>query len=141
MADIFDHTYTSAIAFYIAQRLAMGIWFLFVAYWLPNIRGTMVWHALLILFSSVLWIGSMHVEWPNQLALIFIPMCIDLFGGVSMIFMLRIIKKETRLTRFLNKFFEFYPAVNIEHRVERNNAFIALVSTINHEIDHLLTIY
>jgi low temperature requirement protein LtrA len=84
-------------------------------------------HSLLIITAVAFWIGSMHVHWPNQLALIFIGIVIDLFGGLVLIAIMRTTTKEHGFGRWSRKWFEFFPAINIEHRVERNNAFVALV--------------
>ena len=122
-----DNTYTSAVAFYIAQRLFLGIWYLMVARLVPMIRGTMISNSILIATSVAFWIGSIHVRWPSQLALILIGTCLDLFGGIALIWITRSINGGHGLGRVLKKHFEFFPAINIEHRVERNNAFVALV--------------
>ena len=122
-----ESTYKSAVAFYIAQRLFLGIWYHMVAGLVPMIRGTMIANSLLILTSVAFWIGSMHVHYPSQLALIFIGIIIDLFGGVFLIYAMRLMKRDHALGRWVKHWFEFFPAINIEHRVERNNAFVALV--------------
>lgn len=89
----------------------------------------MVSMSLLVVFSVAFWIGSIHVEWPNQLALIFIGLAIDLFGGIGLIWLMKeATQKSKTLLKALSHWFEFFPAINIEHRVERNNAFVSLVS-------------
>jgi hypothetical protein len=128
IAYAFETTYTSAIAFYITQRLFTAVWYLYVAWMLPNIRGSMISLAVTVTFSAALWIGSIHVSWPGQLALIWIAIIVDTFGYVALIGIMRGAEK-TRLLKPIAKYFEFFPAVNIEHRVERNNAFVSLVST------------
>ena len=96
-------TYKSAVAFYIAQRLFLGVWYLMVAWLVPMIRGTMVANAMLIILSVVFWIGSMHIHWPGQLALIFIAIVIDLFGGVVLITIMRRASKDNSIGRWLKK--------------------------------------
>ncbi|RMZ86979.1 hypothetical protein DV736_g5790, partial [Chaetothyriales sp. CBS 134916] len=120
-------TYTSAIAFYIAQRVFLGSWYLMVAWLVPMIRGTMVLNAMIIAVAVILWIASIHLHWPKQLALICLGIMVDLFGGVLLIAITRHFRGCTKFGRSLKKYFEFFPAINIEHRVERNNAFVALV--------------
>ena len=127
---LFQTTYTSAIAFYLTQRLFTGIWFLFVAVTLPTIRGTLVYNSLSIAVSSALWIASIHVAWPNQIALIFLALAVDLCSHGFMWLMFKPRDNPKSPLRHILKYFEFLPAINIEHRVERNNAFVALVSTI-----------
>ncbi|KAK5382340.1 hypothetical protein LTR20_006027 [Exophiala xenobiotica] len=126
IAYAFESTYTSAIAFYITQRLFTAVWYLYVAWMLPNIRGSMISLAVTVTFSAALWIASIHVSWPDQLALIWIAIIVDTFGYVALIGIMRGAEK-TRLLKPIAKYFEFFPAVNIEHRVERNNAFVSLV--------------
>lgn len=127
----FESTYTSLIAFYVAQRLFGAIWYVGTGYVLPNIRGTMTSTALLVVVSCGIWIASIHVAWPNQLALIFIGIIIDTFGGVLLIWIMRRAEK-IKLLQPVAQYFEFFPAINIEHRVERNNAFVSLVSCVTH---------
>ena len=78
-----DHeaTYKSAIAFYMTQRLFLGIWYGIVAWLVPMIKGTMFLQMFVIVLTSVLWVGSMHTEWPNQLALTWFAIFFDIFGG------------------------------------------------------------
>jgi hypothetical protein len=121
------NTYTMAMGFFIAQRFFVAIWFFWVSLAVPMIKGTMVVNSLMILVSSVFWIASIHVHWPNQLALIFIAIFIDLFGGSSIVIIISRSKCAKGWMRHLQKYFQFTPAINIEHRVERNNAFVALV--------------
>jgi hypothetical protein len=130
IAYVFDSTYTSAIAFYITQRLFGGLWYACVAILLPNIRGTMVCWAGSVVVSVVLWIASIHVGWPNQIAVICIALSLDIFGYALLLWFMRSTEK-VGLLRPLAKHFEFLPAVNIEHRVDRNNAFVSLVSSVH----------
>jgi len=131
IAYFFESTYTSGVAFYVTQRLFSAVWCLGVGYFLPNIRGTMVTHSILVAISSAFWIGSIHVDWPDQLALIFLGLMVDLFGSLVPIWMMKSMGDDRPWRRFLKRHFEFYPAINIEHRVERTNAFVSLVRTIS----------
>ncbi|KAK6384956.1 hypothetical protein LTS17_002519 [Exophiala oligosperma] len=125
IAYAFESTYTSAIAFYVTQRLSTALWYIYVAWILPTIRGSMVVLSATVIISSAFWIGSVHVQWPAQLSLIWIAIFIDIFGNIIMIWVIK--QDKSRLLRCVAKYFEFSPAVNIEHRVERNNAFVSLV--------------
>lgn len=126
IAYAFESTYTSAIAFYVTQQLFAASWYVGTGIVLPNIRGTMVTMAVMVLISCALWIGSIHVEWPNQLALVFVALALDTFGGVFLIYLMKDAGRRTFL-KPIAKYFDFFPAINIEHRVERNNAFVSLV--------------
>lgn len=124
----FETTYTSMIAFFLAQRLFLAVYCLWVAYLVPTVSGTMVYNALVAVIASAFWIGSIHVEYPNQLALVFIAIVIDLFGSVLVIYFVELMRKsKNRAMVWTTKHFDFLPAINIEHRVERTNAFVALV--------------
>lgn len=64
----------------------------------------------------------------TRLVLVFIALAIDLFGSLVPIALFRYARShETAAGRRLGRFFEFYPAINIEHKVERTNAFVSLV--------------
>ena len=132
----FDTTYTSMIAFHVAERIFQAVQCAQVAYLLPTVRAPMLGMGVLIVSTSALWIGSIHVPWPHQLALIFVAIFFDLFGYFIMITAMRWTQHMTskygseRLCGFarrMEKYFEFFPAVNIEHRTERTNAFVTLV--------------
>ena len=124
----FDTTYTSLIAFYLAARLFEALYFFWVAYLVPTITGTMLFNALVICLSAGIWIASIHVSYPNQLALIFIAIPIDLFGNLIIFWVMRVATRPHRAGHgWLNCHFDFFPAVNIEHRTERTNAFVSLV--------------
>jgi low temperature requirement protein LtrA len=124
----FESTYTPMIAFYLTQRLFGGAYYLWVAYLVPTISGTMIANAFIVAVSAILWIGSIHVEYPAQLALIFIALTVDIFGGLLIVWLMKKGQNpKSRAMAWMRKHFDFYPAVNIEHRVERNNAFVTLV--------------
>jgi low temperature requirement protein LtrA len=124
----FETTYTSMIAFYLTQRLFAGTWYLWVAYLVPTVSGTMVFNSLIVFVSAALWIGSIHVEYPNRLPLIFIALFIDLFGSMITYYIAKISRRpNVKVLQWICKHFDFFPAVNIEHRIERNNAFVTLV--------------
>ena len=122
------NTYTPMVAFFLTERMFEALYFVLVAWWVPNIRGTMLLHTGVMIVSSTLWVASIHVAYPAQLGLIWVAILIDLFGGMVPIWIVRSCKKPgSRFGRFADAHFDFLPAVNIEHRTERNNAFVTLV--------------
>ena len=121
-----ETTYTALISFYIGQQLFKADWFLWLAYLLPNIAGTLIYFTLSTYVTAGLWIASVHVSYPAHLALIVPAIAIDIFGASILIFLMRS-QKDNTVGRFGRKYLDFYPAINIEHRVERTNAFISLV--------------
>lgn len=125
VAYAFDTTYTVMIAFYMAERLYAGGYFLLSAFMVPTIKGTLLFHVFIITISAALWIASVHVPYPRYLPLVFIAFFFDLFGWMVLIWVLRLVKNTD--SKFYHKYFDFWPAINIEHRTERNNAFVGLV--------------
>lgn len=126
--DAFGHTYSQLVAFYLAARLFMGSYCFIISFLVPMVRGMMILQALTVLIPTALWIGSIYVEMPNRLALIWIAIFLDLtllMTGIIFVQRANLISKP--LGDFLNRAFEFYPATNIEHRTERTNAFVTLV--------------
>lgn len=124
------NTYTMLVSFYLAARFRGIVHFLTTGYLLPMVRGVMICQALVIIVPAALWVASIHVEMPSRLALIWIAICLDM-GGQSIITGLfqygRTTAKDNKFIKGLTGIFEFFPAVNIEHRVERTNAFVSLV--------------
>ncbi|KAF4970931.1 hypothetical protein FSARC_2127 [Fusarium sarcochroum] len=124
------NTYTMLVSFYLAARFRGIVHFLTTGYLLPMVRGVMICQALVIIVPAALWVASIHVEMPSRLALIWIAIFFDM-GGQSIIAGLfqygRSTAKDNKFIKCLTRIFEFFPAVNIEHRVERTNAFVSLV--------------
>lgn len=126
----FSYTYTAGISFYLTQRLLLVTVYSVFSYVIPMIRGALLMHVLVGVLASVMYIISIHVEYPNSLAPLFLGLSIDYFGGVSVIFFMRYVKENERRKGFCKKIakqFEFLPGMNIEHRVERTSAFTTLV--------------
>ena len=128
IVEAFESTWTLLIAFYLTQRLFNVVYYLHVGYLLPMVRGSMIFYAVVIIIPSALWIGSIHLEYPERLPLIWIALFIDLFGQLFLILFTRLQWKSfPRFKAQCNKWFDFFPAINIEHKTERNNAFVTLV--------------
>jgi low temperature requirement protein LtrA len=88
----------------------------------------MITQAVAIVVPSILWIASIYVEMPNRLALIFISLALDLFASIFSIFLIRGSKMiSIRLSEWADRIYEFYPAINIEHKVARTDAFVTLI--------------
>lgn len=128
MASAFEHTYTPLVAFYLAARLFMTTSLFWYAWTIPMVRGSMISNAVVSLIPAALWIGSIHVEEPNKQALIWVAIFFDIFGPFIMIFIQRPGPIMDRwVPRKLKDRLEFFPGTNIEHRIERTNAFVTLV--------------
>lgn len=88
----------------------------------------MITQAAIALLPSMMWIGSIYVEMPNRLAIIWASIFLDLTGAMFIILFIRGSKFISKsFGEKVEKLYEFYPAVNIEHKVERTNAFVTLV--------------
>ncbi|KZF20755.1 hypothetical protein L228DRAFT_284697 [Xylona heveae TC161] len=123
-------TYAPMIAFYLASRLFEALFYFQIAWLIPMVRGTMFSNILTILIPSALWIGSIHLSQPIRLVLIWIAIFLDLTGSVISIGIMRWTQSRLSPSPFVERlirFFEFFPAINIEHRCERTNAFVTLI--------------
>jgi len=74
-----------------------------------------------------IWIASIYVSMPNRLALIWTALFLDLCASMVVIMFIRWPKTSEWLKKWTERVFEFYPATNIEHKIERTNAFVTLV--------------
>ncbi|KAF9770818.1 hypothetical protein IL306_011576 [Fusarium sp. DS 682] len=118
------------ILFEIACLLGGVFHFLYTGYLLPMVRGVMFCQALNIIVPAALWIASIHVEMPSRLGLIWIAITLDMCGQSILTGLYQCSRKaahDKKIVKHLSGIFEFFPAVNIEHRVERTNAFVSLV--------------
>ncbi|KAK9798827.1 putative Low temperature requirement A [Seiridium cardinale] len=121
-------TYVQLVSFYLAARLFQACYFGLTACLLPLIKGIMISHIITIIIPSALWIASTHVEMPSRLGLIFVALAIDLLGPFVVMLLLRYSRThDTPLAKRIERLYEFFPAVNIEHKVERTDAFVSLV--------------
>lgn len=128
MLDAFVSTYSQLVAFYLAARLFMASYCLVLAAVVPMVRPMMVTQAFVALIPSALWIGSIYITMPNRLAAIWFAIFIDFTAPMSIVFVIRWSKKVSRrLGERIENMYEFYPAINIEHKTERTNAFVTLV--------------
>ena len=128
MASAFEHTYAPLVGFYLAARLFLTVSMFWYAWTIPMIRGSMIGNGTITLIPAALWIGSIHVEEPARQGLIWPAIVFDLFGNILLIFVQRPGPKLAKMIpRRLAERFEFFPGTNIEHRIERTNAFVTLV--------------
>ena len=128
ISNAFGSTYAPLVSFYLTQRLFEAVYFVTISYLLPLIRGAMISNTILILIACALWIGSIHVDGGSRQALIWIAICLDLFGqGWTVSAVHGAAKYSHPALMWFSKHSQFYPAVNIEHKTERTNAFVTLV--------------
>lgn len=127
MVDAFEHTYTALVSFYVAARLFLIVSLLWYAYLIPMIRASMISNCIISLVPVALWIGSIHVEEPGRHGLIWTAIVFDLFGGFLMMVVHRPGIIQKKIPASWRERLEFFPGTNIEHRIERTNAFVTLV--------------
>ncbi|KAG0648108.1 hypothetical protein D0Z07_5884 [Hyphodiscus hymeniophilus] len=128
MLDAFVSTYAQLVAFYMTARLFMVAYSICLAVVVPMVRPMMITQAIVAFIPCILWISSIYIDMPNRLAIIWIAIFLDLTGSMYVVFCIRYAKKlSPKIGERLDKLYEFYPAVNIEHKTERTNAFVTLV--------------
>jgi low temperature requirement protein LtrA len=124
-----NSTYTALIAFYIASRWFSSLFFLCMAWLIPMVRPAMIGSAVVTFIPGVLWIGSTHLPQPTRQALIWTAIPLDIFGPTLLVIFERgmISFITDRGSDWCKRTFEFMPGANIEHKIERTNAFVSLV--------------
>ncbi|KAF3037702.1 hypothetical protein E8E11_000079 [Didymella keratinophila] len=126
MVDAFEHTCTPLVAFYVTSRLYLIVSLFWYSYLIPMVRASMIGDGVIALVPVALWIGSTHVKEPSGQGLIWTTVLFNLFGSFLLI-MARMPGVERKLHASWKERLEFYPGVNVEHRIERTNAFMTLV--------------
>lgn len=128
IAQAFESTWIQMIAFYLTSRLFNAVYYLWIGWLIPMVRGYMIVNATMVAIPCALWIASIQLEYPDRLTLIWIAIVIDLFGIMCLIWVKRWAEKQHPGFASKNaKWFDFFPAINIEHKTERTNAFVTLV--------------
>ena len=128
--DESENTYTQLVSFFLAARLLFAVHNAVAGFLVPMIRGVLWTSIIAILVPSALWIASIHVAMPNRLALIWPAILLDMYGpgfSLSVFFYGRKLREDSCIGKLSRQLFEFYPAMSIEHKVERMNAFVSLV--------------
>jgi low temperature requirement protein LtrA len=127
MAASQETTYTPLVSFYVATRFYWTLYYVWMSYLIPMVRGSMLGNAIMTLVPAILWIGSIHVQEPQRQALVWIALFFDFFGPVILVAIQRGGNWMGKLQPWAKKTFEFMPGNNIEHKIERTNAFVSLV--------------
>jgi low temperature requirement protein LtrA len=128
MLQAFEETYSQLVAFYLAARFFIGSYYGLISYIVPMVRGMMISQVIAIVIPSAIWIASIYVDMPQRLALIWVALFLDLFASTVTVFLIRKSNVVSdHLAAWAERVFEFYPAVNIEHKTERTNAFVTLI--------------
>lgn len=126
----FDVTNTAGTAFYLTQRMFLLATYVATAWLVPMIRGSLLAQVAIGLVACGVYVASIHVEYPYKIAPLFIAIFIDYFGSTFIVIAMRYITSNQDRSPFMKRLscgFDFLPAMNIEHRVERTSAFTTLV--------------
>lgn len=126
-----DHsTLTAGTSFYLTQRLFVALFQMVCSYLIPMIRGALFSNALVGIAASAFYIAAVHLKYPYNLAPLFVGLFVDYAGGFVLLAAIMYFRAKEGCSATCNKLaklFEFVPAINIEHRVERTSAFTTLV--------------
>ncbi|EXJ56974.1 hypothetical protein A1O7_07318 [Cladophialophora yegresii CBS 114405] len=63
-------TYIPMMSFYLAERFHGALYFTWLSYVVPLIRGTLLYTSSIILLAIVFWLASIRGDYPGQLAFI-----------------------------------------------------------------------
>jgi len=127
IAQAFENTWIQLIAFFLAQRFFNEVYYIWIGYLIPMLRGYMLLNFICVLIPAALWISSIQLSYPLRSALIWPALILDFFAAFFIVFVKRWIDKERPVFASKLKWFGFFPAINIEHKTERTNAFVTLV--------------
>jgi low temperature requirement protein LtrA len=99
-----------------------------MAYLIPMVRPAMLSTALVTFIPGILYIASIHVEEWGRQGLIWPALFLDVFGPAMLVAVERGPKwLGPKLSAWARKTYDFIPGANIEHKIERTNAFVGLV--------------
>ncbi|KIV98934.1 uncharacterized protein PV09_09320 [Verruconis gallopava] len=123
-----DTTWPALVSFYLAPKWLSTLYFLWMAYLIPMVRNAMISTAVVTWLPSAFYIASIHVgQWKRQ-GLIWPAIYLDLFGPAMLVVLERGPKwMGSKMQAWARKTYDFIPGANIEHKIERTNAFVALV--------------
>lgn len=123
-----DVTWTALVSFYLAPRWMGSLYFLWMAYLIPMVRMAMISTAIVNFVPGIFYIASVHVpNWGRQ-GLLWPALVLDIFGPALLVAVQRGPKwLGPKLSAWARKTYDFIPGANIEHKIERTNAFVALV--------------
>ena len=117
-----DQTYIPMMSFYLLERFYGALYFAWLSYVVPTVRGTCISSSAISTIGGLFWIASSQFNYPARLPFIWIAILIDLFGGLFAMWLAKSTRiLGSRFARFTSKWFDFYPAVNIEHRTGKFN--------------------
>jgi hypothetical protein len=131
-----------ATGFYVTARLSVGLLNISGAVIFPHFRKFHLWNAVVAIVPTAFWIGALWVEYPQNLVVQWVSffwgrqhlhslLILDwfpyyfLFLGISIYG--RVTGKEKYSRAPFMYMMEFYPAVDMEMRIERTGNFITMV--------------
>lgn len=109
ITEAFDTTYSQMIAFYLTARLYMATYLIIVAFLIPMIRYVMITLVVTHLIGAALWIGSIYVAYPQQLALIWLAIFVDACAATAHLVPKLASCLGPKMKERVESAFEFYP--------------------------------
>ena len=76
IVQAFETSWIQLVAFYLAQRIFEALYFAWIGYLVPMVRGYMYMHIVCILVPAALWIASIHVDLPDRFAIIWVAIAL-----------------------------------------------------------------
>lgn len=119
--------YAPFVAFYLAARLAVAAYYFWISWMIPMVFWPMFSNGVVIVIPSAIWIGSIYVEESKLQAAIWVALFLDIFGTFLTMAVRSLVAFSSRFRDWINHAWEFSPAQNIEHRIDRTGAFVTLV--------------
>jgi hypothetical protein len=128
-------------SFYVTARLSVGFLNLVAAFIFPDLRFFHLWNVIICCVPTAFWIAALFVDYPENLFLklssfllgtsFFIPLIIDWFPYYILYLVTtcyaKLKHKSDYIHRPLSHLMEFYPAVDMDSRIERTGNFITMV--------------
>ena len=124
-------TYTPLVAFYLAARLGNAFYYFFTAIFVSFVRYPLLLIGAVSVLPAAFWIGSIYLQYSTTSgtvqALIWIALALDSFGMPILMSLRMLAMLGQKGKNCANKLFNYWPGNNIEHRIDRQGAFVTLV--------------
>ena len=93
------------------------------------IKAIMLWQVGVAVIGAALWVGSIYVSYPNQLALIWVALGVDLAGGIAYIcIMIACQHIGPRASDWFERTFEIYPG-KLSPLLTRKTSHLTIICT------------
>ena len=111
------NTYVPMLSFYLIERFYSVLYFAWLAWVVPMVTGARLFQCFTAVVGAMFWIGSVQLDYPTRYIFIWIAIFIDLFVGTSGLWICKANRsKGSSVAPLARRWFDIYPACNIEHR-------------------------